>query len=313
MDYYKDDHLDPIPRRSSRYSREHERDYYDERHYDYDRELDYRSSFPPPVDDPLYRSMMTRPLLPRPRESSRDMIPSKEALSEGVVSLGSIVLIPTSPFDPKPKRRERPPSCRTIFVGSLPDNCGDNNLYDLFSKCGSIVEVRVSKGRNFGHVQFNVESSVERAMELSGCIIRIENSTLSKDTSKIHVDYAQDKADIDLKRRIQDDEMLSFTPGNVVNISTDLHRDDAFGYAVRNVMHWLEKGSCDNESANTFFGLINSISSQGRKVAKNIQAKEEEDLEYRVKKMKLFQTMAESCKSYTKHSYTAERKVIDSP
>lgn len=285
MDYYNDDlDMDSVPRRASRYSRDHDRDYLDDRRdrYDYDRDLDYRGSYPPLPDDPLYR-MMSRPLLPHPRDSMRD-VPFKDPLPEGAVPLGSVVLIPANPLDPKPSRREKPPSCKTVFVGSLPDTCNEKNLSDLFSKCGNIVEVRVSRGRNFGHVQFSLESSVDRAMELSGCTVRVENSTSPKDCSKVHVDYAQDKAELDLRRRMRDNEIMAFNTANATSISTDLHRDDIFCYAAKNVKNWLEKGACDSETSNTFFGLVSSINSHARKVAKNIQLKDEDELEFKLRK-----------------------------
>ena len=305
MDYFKEDlDIDSTPRWSSRYmrdhDRDHERDLYDERRgkerYDYDRDLDYRGSYPSISDDPIYR-MMSRPLLPHPRDSIREILPPKEPLSEGIIPLGSVVLIPMNPLEPKPKRREKPACCKTVFVGSLPESCSDKNLYDLFSNCGNIIEVRVSRGRNFGHVQFSLESSVERAMELSGCFIRIENSTLPKDSARIHVDYAQDKAEVELKKRIQENEMISFTTQNAVSVSTDLHREDIFCYAAKNVINWLKKGSCDGETANTFFGLMTSINSHGRKIAKNIKAKEDAEDVFHQKKKEYFNKMANECKT----------------
>ena len=300
MDYYKDDiGLDSVPRRSSRYSRgeERERDFYDDRRdrdrYDYDREMDYHGSYPPLSDDPLYR--MPRPLLPPPRESLRDILPPKEMISDGAVVCGSVVVVPANPFEPKPKRREKPVACKTVFVGSLPDTCADKHLLDLFTNCGNIVEVRVSRGRNFGHVQFSLESSVERAMALSGCVIKIENSSSPKDRSRIHVDYAQDKMEIVLKRRIQDNEMLSFDGGNAAIVSTDLHRDDVFSYAAKNVITWFNKGACDADSSNTFFGLMNSVNSRGRKLNKDIQAKEDEDFEWKLRKKDFYKNLATEC------------------
>lgn len=298
MDFFPDERdMEPIPRRSSRYSRDHDRDFYDRRDpYDLDRDLDYppRPSFPPPFpDDPLFRGM-ARPLLPHPRD---DMPLYKEPLSEGAIALNSVVLIPMNPLEPKPKQREKPRVCKTVFVGSLPENCTDKNLIDLFTPCGAISDVRVSRGRNFGHVQFNLESSVSRAMDISGCKVKIENSSNPKDCGRIHVDYAQDKVEIDLKRRIQDNDMLSYNSKNSASVSLDLHKENVFCYAAKNVTSWLSKGSCDAESVNTFFGLINNVNSRGRKLLKTIQDKEEEELEFRIRRQEFYKKLTDECEN----------------
>jgi hypothetical protein len=287
---------------SERSSRYQERDFYD-RHthdrYDYDRDMDYYSQPPPPpLDDPLYR--MARPLLPHPHDPLRDLpppppLPYKDPVPEGAVTLGRVILYPLNPLEPKPKTRPKPLSCKTVFVGSLPDNCVERHLYDLFAPCGEIVEARVARGRNFGHVQFTLESCVERAMSLSGCKIRIENSPLPKDCSRIHVDYAQDKAEIELKRRIEGNDLVPFSQSVASNIAADLHKEGVFCYAARNVTNWLGKGDCKSENSSTFFDLITNVNSHSRKLAKYIQNKEEEEFEFRVKKQEYFGALMEEC------------------
>lgn len=308
MDYYKDD-LDRD--RPSRYPRDHDRDYFDRRDsYEFDRDLDYPGSFrgppPGPPDDPLFR--MSRPLLPHPPPPPPlpphplpDDMTFKEPIPEGAVVLGRVVLFPANPLNAKPKTRIRPHVCKTVFVGSVPDLCDERNLSDIFAHCGAITEVRVSRGRNFGHVQFANESSVDRAIKLSGCMVKIDNMSNPKACNRIHVDYAQDKEDIDLKRRIQDDEMLTFNKKNAGTISSDLHRDDVFCYAAKNVAHWITNGSCDAVSSNTFFELINGINSRGRKLLKSIQDKEEEELEYRIKRRSYFKKLSDESENFCVH------------
>lgn len=300
MDYFKEDVEPELSRRSSRYSE----DYFYDRHdrYDYDRDIDYYSSHAS-LDDP-YR--MPRPLLPRPPRD-RDMpppslhdMPYKEPVPESAVAVGRIVIYPLSPLDPKPSRRTKPISCKTIFVGSLPDTCLEKHLIELFSACGTVVEVRISRGRNFGHVQFSQESSVERAMNLSGCKIRIDNSPLPKDCSRIHVDYAQDKAEVELKRKMETDEVLTYNSTVASNISADLHKDGVFCYAAKNVATWLGRGECKADNANTFFDLVTNVNKYGRKVAKYIQNKEEEEFEFKVKKQEYFNTLDEECQAILK-------------
>lgn len=307
-----------------------ERDLYD-RHNRYDYE-EYHGSFPPvpvPVphmDDALYR-MPPHPLLPHPRDPLRDPmsmrdpamsmrdpamsmrdpmqdpiheIPPppyvyKEPVPEGAVTLGSVVLYPANPLEKKPCRRARPKVSKTVFVGSLPDNCIEKHLTELFTNCGKIVEVRVSRGRNFGHVQFEAESSVDRAMELSGCKIRIENSSLPKDCSRIHIDYAQDKSEIELRKRMVDNDTIAYTTSNASSISSDLHKEGAFVYAARHVSNWLGNGECKSQYSGNFFDMLTNVNSHGRKVSKFIQNKEEDELEFRVKKQEYFQKLEEEC------------------
>lgn len=286
-------------RRSARYQ---EYEFFDRHHdrYDYDREMDfYAQPPPPPPDDPLFR--MPRPLLPHPHDPLRDippppLIPYDEPVPEGAVALGRVILYPLNPLEPRPKLRNKPQICKTIFVGSLPDNCVEKHLHDLFAPCGEIVETRVSRGRNFGHVQFAMENSVERAINLSGCMIRIENSPLPKDCSRIHVDYAQDKGDMELKRRVVGNDLLSFSQASASSIAADLHKEGVFCYAAKNVTNWLNKGDCKPENANTFFDLITNVNSYGRKLAKYIQNREEEELEFRVKTQEYYTILEEECK-----------------
>ena len=289
MDYYKDS-LEPLSLRRPSHHRERD-DYYDHRdRYDFDRDIgSYRDPFLP--SDDHYR-MMPRPPYPPPPLPSHD----KEKVDGACTMFGSVALELINPFDPKPRRRLKPDPCHTVFVGSLPDNCVESHLTDLFSNCGSISEVRVSRGRNFGHVQFTLDSSVERAMELSGCNIRIDNSHTRKDMSKIHVDYAQDKQEVDLRRRIQENEIFPFTSGNITMISNDLHRDDAFIYAAKNVMNWLGKGSVDEDSLAKLYGLLSAVNTHSRDVNKNMEIKDEEELEFKVKKKLVLQKLLSDCK-----------------
>ena len=231
---------------------------------------------------------MPRPMYP----PSHD----KEENNSASMVFGSVTLDILSPFDLKPRRRPKPDVCRTIFVGSLPETCVESHLVDLFSNCGTIVEVRVSRGRNFGHIQFTLDSSVERAMELSGSTIHIEHSHARKDSSKIHVDYAQDKQEVELKRRIDECELMNYSSGSVAMISSDLHREEAFTYAATNVIHWLGRTSVDDdESTTSLYGLISAVNQRGRKVNKNMQTVDEEQLEFKVKKKISLKNLLTDC------------------
>lgn len=113
-------------------------------------------------------------------------------------------LIPPEPGTPQPMRRVRPPGCRTIFVGGLPDKIRESIVRDVFENYGRINTLRLSK-KNFCHIRFDRESSVEAAMVVSGCQLVM---TCNKDKDEkeddnnsrlysgwIHVDYAVSRDD----------------------------------------------------------------------------------------------------------------------
>ena len=68
---------------------------------------------------------------------------------------------------PPPTTRERPPGCRTVFVGGLPENVTEDIIREVFENCGSICSLRVSK-KNFCHVRYDEEYSVDKALQISG-------------------------------------------------------------------------------------------------------------------------------------------------
>ena len=281
MDYYKDD----PPRRPSRYRDD---DYFDggrEPFEDFDREP-Y-----PPGGDPY------RMFPPHPPPDPRDPRDPRDHPAESFVMCGMVAVEFKNPFDPKQNRRSKPGKCHTVFVGSLPDNCNEVHLKDLFSGCGSIVETRVSRGRNFGHIQFTLESMVERAMELSGCTIRIKNSYSPKDTAKIHVDYAQDKSESDFKKKIQEEEILPYNQTNVSTITTEIHGEDCFKFAAKNVIYWLTRSQLDDAATVPMYGLVNAVNTHARKVNKLIQTHDEEAFEYNMKRKVALQKILSDSKS----------------
>ena len=63
--------------------------------------------------------------------------------------------------------RERPPGCRTAFVGGLPDNISEAILQEVFEKSGPIESIRLGS-KHFAHIRFLTRHSVEEATYLSG-------------------------------------------------------------------------------------------------------------------------------------------------
>ena len=283
--------------------------YYDDRvrersYGDYD-DID-RKRYAPPLDDPYYRHPFddlepprrgrpVDPLPPLPPLPAMSGDETNQDPTTGVVVCGSVILIPTSPFDKKPNVRTKHGVCKTVFVGSLPDNATNKHLQDMFSRCGKVIDVRVSKGRNFGHVQFEQEEDVERALQLSGCRIRIGPSSSLTDTGRIHVDYAQPRSESEMSKRAESSEPLPYNGTNAGMISADLHGEDTFWVAAKNVKTWIERGNCNASTTNMFFGLISSCNTHSRKIAKKVKELEKEEKEFAaIRKTKCERLLKES-------------------
>lgn len=278
-----------------------------ERNYaDFD-ELERKRYGPSPLDDPYYRHPLDdlEPRRGRPSDPLPPLPPPLPSMSSdeliqdpttGIVVCGSVILIPASPFDKKPTLRPKQGICKTVFVGSLPDNATNKHLQDLFERCGKVVDIRVSKGRNFGHVQFELEEDVERAIVLSGCRIRVGPSNSLSDTSKIHVDYAQPRSDSEINKRLDTSEPLSYSGATAGMISAELHNEETFWLAAKNIKTWIEKGNCNSSTTNTFFGLISSCNTHSRKVAKKLKDLEKEDEEWASTRKKKYERLLKECK-----------------
>uniref|UniRef100_A0A3P9PBW2 Ecto-NOX disulfide-thiol exchanger 2 n=1 Tax=Poecilia reticulata TaxID=8081 RepID=A0A3P9PBW2_POERE len=112
-----------------------------------------------------------------------------------IIHCKSCTLFPPNPNLPPPATRERPPGCKTVFVGGLPENATEQLIMEVFGQCGDITAIRKSK-KNFCHIRFAEESTVDKALFLSGYRIRLGSSTDKKDTGRLHVDFAQARDDL---------------------------------------------------------------------------------------------------------------------
>lgn len=84
-----------------------------------------------------------------------------------IIQLELCTLYPPPANAPAPTSRERPPGCRTVFVGGLPDSITDDIMKSIFANYGEILTIRLSN-RKFCHIRFENECSVDLALELSG-------------------------------------------------------------------------------------------------------------------------------------------------
>ena len=112
-----------------------------------------------------------------------------------IIHCKSCTLFPPNPSAPPPTTRDKPPGCRTVFVGGLPENVNDDIVREIFDRCGEISTIRMSK-KNFCHIRFELESFVENAVYLSGYRVRIGSNSDAANIGRFHVDYAQARDDL---------------------------------------------------------------------------------------------------------------------
>ncbi|XP_041929912.1 LOW QUALITY PROTEIN: ecto-NOX disulfide-thiol exchanger 2 [Alosa sapidissima] len=172
---------------------------------------------------------------------------------------------------PPPATRERPPGCKTVFVGGLPENATEQLIVEVFEQCGDIIAIRKSK-KNFCHIRFAEEHTVDKALFLSGYRIRLGSSTDKKDTGRLHVDFAQARDDLyewecrqrmlareeRHRRRIEEDRLRPPSPPPIVHYSEHecgqlgekIKDDSKFPEAVRVLLTWVERGEVNRRNAN---------------------------------------------------------------
>ncbi|XP_078403242.1 ecto-NOX disulfide-thiol exchanger 2-like [Cetorhinus maximus] len=212
----------------------------------------------------------------------QDMLVVKE-----IIHCKSCTLFPPNPNLPPPAIRERPPGCKTVFVGGLPENASEDMITEVFGQCGEIIAIRKSK-KNFCHIRFSDEYMIDKALFLSGYRIRIGSSTDKKDTGRLHVDFAQARDDLyeweckqrmmareeRHRRRVEEERFRLPSPPPIVHYSehesailSEKLKDDAkFSEAVQTLYTWLERGEVNRRSANIFYSMIQSANSHIRRL-----------------------------------------------
>ncbi|XP_029297168.1 ecto-NOX disulfide-thiol exchanger 2-like isoform X2 [Cottoperca gobio] len=207
-----------------------------------------------------------------------------------IIHCQSCTLFPSNPSLtdlPPPASRERPPGCKTIFVGGLPENATEQLIVEVFGQLGDIAAIRKSK-KNFCHIRFTEEFTVDKALLLSGYRIRLGSSTDKKDSGRLHVDFAQARDDLyewechqrmlareeRHRRKIAEDLFRAPSPPPIVHYTEhecselgDKIKDDGkFPEAVRVLLTWLERGEVNRRNANNFYSMIQSSNSHIRRL-----------------------------------------------
>ncbi|XP_049544597.1 ecto-NOX disulfide-thiol exchanger 2 [Anopheles darlingi] len=220
----------------------------------------------------------------------------KSSGAKEIIYCKSCTLFPPNPNAPPPKTIERPPGCRTVFVGGLPNGMTEEVMREIFERCGEITTLRLSK-KNFCHIRYVYETSVDSAIYLSGYRVKIgSNFTFPSGPEPkeapifgvLHVDYAQardDQYEYECRQRklqrekrhrerLEDDRYRSLSPQPVVHyteheatsVAERLKSDESFAKAVQTLVAWLERGDCSKKNANNFYSMIQSTNSHVRRL-----------------------------------------------
>ncbi|XP_061826849.2 ecto-NOX disulfide-thiol exchanger 1 isoform X1 [Nerophis lumbriciformis] len=239
-------------------------------------------------ESPLDLMVPVNPIMPP------DMQPAKE-----IIHCKSCTLFPQNPNLPPPSIRERPPGCRTVFVGGLPENATDDIIREVFGPCGEIIAIRKSK-KNFCHIRFSEQFMVDKAIYLSGYRMRIGSSTDKKDSGKIHVDFAQARDDLyewecqqrllareeRHRRTLWEDCLQPPSPAPVVHFSEHeaamlaegLKDNHQFSQATAVLLTWMDRGEVNRRTANQFYSMIQSANGHVRRLMSE-KAQHEEEME----------------------------------
>ncbi|KAI3351567.1 hypothetical protein L3Q82_020405 [Scortum barcoo] len=222
------------------------------------------------------------------------------AVFKEIIHCKSCTLFPPNPNLPPPATRDRPPGCKTVFVGGLPENATEQLIVEVFGQCGDIAAIRKSK-KNFCHIRFAEEFTVDKALLLSGYRVRLGSSTDKKDSGRLHVDFAQARDDLyewecrqrmlareeRHRRKMEEDRRRPPSPPPIIHYSEhecselgdkikDLASpsgllpsspdDNKFPESVRVLVTWLERGEVNRRNANNFYSMIQSSNSHIRRL-----------------------------------------------
>ncbi|XP_063743260.1 ecto-NOX disulfide-thiol exchanger 1 isoform X2 [Eleginops maclovinus] len=226
-------------------------------------------------------------------------VPPDMPIIKEIIHCKSCTLFPQNPNLPPPSTRERPPGCKTVFVGGLPENATEEIIREVFDECGEILAIRKSK-KNFCHLRYSEEFMVDKALYLSGYRMRIGSSTEKKDSGRIHVDFAQARDDLyewecqqrllareeRHRRKVHEDQLHPPSPPPIVHFSEHeaamlaerLKDDHNFGDATAVLFTWIDRGEVNRRSANSFYSMIQSTNSHVRRLMSE-KAQHEEEME----------------------------------
>lgn len=226
-------------------------------------------------------------------------LPTQLPIVKEIIHSKSCTLFPPNPNLPPPSTRERPPGCKTVFVGGLPENSSEEIIQEVFEQCGDITAIRKSK-KNFCHIRFSEEFMVDKAIYLSGYRMRLGSSTDKKDSGRLHVDFAQARDDfyeweckqrmlareerhrrkleVDMLRPPSPPAIMHYSEHEATVLAEKLKDDNKFSEGISVLLTWIERGEVNRRTANQFYSMVQSTNSHVRRLI-NEKATHEETME----------------------------------
>ncbi|XP_075911333.1 uncharacterized protein LOC116957120 isoform X4 [Petromyzon marinus] len=216
-----------------------------------------------------------------------------------IIHCTNCTLFPPNPNLPPPSLRERPPGCKTVFVGGLPEAASEETIREVFEKCGELTALRKGK-KNFAHVRFAQPQAVERAIYLSGYRMRIGASSDKQDLGRLHVDFAsarddqyewecrqralareerhRRRGDAERRRSPSPPPIFHYTEHEASQLVEKLKDDSKFPSAISVLLTWMERGEVNRRTSNAFYAMVQSSNSHVRRLT-NEKASQEAELE----------------------------------
>ncbi|CAH0386848.1 unnamed protein product [Bemisia tabaci] len=215
-----------------------------------------------------------------------------------IIECKDCILYPPNPNMSTPSTRKRPPGCKTIFVGGLPEKTTEDMVREIFARCGDISSIRLNNMKKFCHVRFVEMSSVDNALYLSGYRIKIGQSMDTMYNGRLHVDFAQARDDQydwechlrQLQREQRHREKIEqersripspppvphFNEGEANALVEKLKNESSFMKATSVAVAWLERGECIKRNAHLFFCMVQNTNSHIRRIVSEKELCEEE-------------------------------------
>ncbi|XP_022098675.1 ecto-NOX disulfide-thiol exchanger 1-like isoform X2 [Acanthaster planci] len=220
----------------------------------------------------------------------------RQGLQRVLTGSGFTLTSPPPGRQPARPTREKPIGCCTIFVGGLPALCTNEMLHEIFENFGTIRKLLRIGTRFYCHIRFMDEDSVDKAFEVSGYRIKVENKNDPDHSGVLRVDYSESRDDEAEYMRKQEEEerkrreearlvrreeeklrqMARHSESEAQRLTEKLKAEDSFPSAVTVLISWLDRGDCKKQTANSFFSLVQAAFSQTRRLSSEKQRLDEQ-------------------------------------
>uniref|UniRef100_A0A1B6MNE3 RRM domain-containing protein n=1 Tax=Graphocephala atropunctata TaxID=36148 RepID=A0A1B6MNE3_9HEMI len=183
------------------------------------------------------------------------MPPDPSMVSKEIIHFKTFTLFPPSPSAPPPTTRERPPGCKTIFVGGLPENATGYRM-----RIGSNTDIPNTGRLHVDYAQarddqYEWECRQRQLQREQRHRDRMEKERLRVPSPPPVVHYSDHEANL---------------------IADKIKTDEQFTKAVQVVITWLERGDCNKRNSNAFYSMIQSTNSHVRRLLTEKATYEEE-------------------------------------